>query len=372
MKTVKSVLLLIIIALFANSCSLLKKKAEPGRAVAHLTDTTKLTDASLVYALPMTVFTIKIGMEREMEIPGPYSKYAEVLLGLEDAILAENENWRISSVSVSSHEEADPSEFYVIEAEDILPSNVLSLKREGFILDLNPETSHNDALAFGREININDFLPTDLGSDEYFIVQTDTAYRYRTLHNQTIRVPYAVEKNKKLTTDELAQRAARRLLDLRDGKMMILTGEANVFPQSSAAIDEINRLEKEYTELFTGKSTVESRTFQFKYIPRIGQTDKAVPLFLFSESEGPSEKGIPVSIFVTPEQKTKDLTVLSRQQPVDTEQKYNRLYYRIPDVVNVKILMGEKPLYESRRLVYQLGEVMQLPANYLTFPTKSF
>jgi hypothetical protein len=93
---------------------------------------------------------------------------------------------------------------------------------------------------------------------------------------------------------------------------------------------------------------------------------------LFSESEGPSEKGIPVSIFVTPEQKTKDLTVLSRQQPVDTEQKYNRLYYRIPDVVNIKILMGEKPLYESRRLVYQLGEVMQLPANYLTFPTKSF
>jgi hypothetical protein len=27
--------------------------------------------------------------------------------------------------------------------------------------------------------------------------------------------------------------------------------------------------------------------------------------------------------------------------------------------------MGEKPLYESRRLVYQLGEVLQLPANYI-------
>ncbi len=94
----------------------------------------------------MTVFTIRIGMEREIEIPGPYAKYAEMLLGLENAIQAENESWRISSVSVSSHQEADPSEFYVIEADAILPSNVLSLKREGFILDLNPEASQNNAL----------------------------------------------------------------------------------------------------------------------------------------------------------------------------------------------------------------------------------
>jgi len=372
MKRVKYISFLIIIALLANSCFLLKKKVEPGRTVAHLTDTTKLTGGSLVYALPLTVFTIKVGMEREIEIPGPYAKYANLLLGLENAIQAENESWRISSVAVSSHQEADPSEFYVIEAEAILASNVLSLKREGFILDLNPEATQDDATAIGREININDFLPTDLGSDEYFLTKTDIAHRYRTWQNQTISVPYAVEKNEKLSTDELAQRAARRLLELRDGKILILTGEANVFPQSSAAIDEMNRLEKEYTELFAGKRIVESRNFQFNHIPRSGQTGKPVTLFMFSESEGPAEKGALVSISVTPEKKTKELTVISRQQPVDTEQKYNMLYYRIPDVVNVKILMGEKPLYESRRLVYQLGEVMQLPANYLTLPTKLF
>ena len=42
-------------------------------------------------------------------------------------------------------------------------------------------------------------------------------------------------------------------MELRDGKHMILTGETNVFPQSDAAIKEMNRLEKEYLELFTGK-----------------------------------------------------------------------------------------------------------------------
>ena len=365
MKTVKSISFLIIIALLANSCFLVKKKTHSGQMVAHLTDTTKLTGGSLVYALPMTVFTVTVGMEREIEIPGPYAKFAEMLLGLEDAIQAENETWRISSVSVSSHQEADPSEFYVLEVEAVLPANVLSLKREGFILDLNPEASQNDETKFGREFNARDFLPTDLGSDEYFSTQTDTAYRYRTLQNQTIRVPYTVEKNKKLTADDLAQRTARRILDLRDGKFLILTGEANVFPQSSAAIEEINRLEKEYTELFTGKRIGEYRTLRFHFIPRTGQTGKPVTLFMFSETEGPAEKGTPVTIYVTPEQKTRNLRVISSQVPDDTEQKLNRLYYRIPDVVNVKILMGEKPLYESRRLVYQLGEVLQLPANYI-------
>ncbi len=365
MKTVKSILLLFIIALLADSCSMLKKKAEPAGQVAHLADTTKLTDGSLVYALPMTIFTVSIGMEREIEIPGPYAKYAEMLLGLQDVILTGNERWRIRSVSVSSHEEADPSEFYVIETEGISAANVLSLKREGFILDLNPASAHNDFSSIGREININDFRSSDLGSDEYYITQTDTTRRRVKMDNQFILVPYTVEKNKKLSADELAQRAARRILDLRDGKILILTGEANVFPQSSAALDEMNRLEEEYLELFTGKRIVENRTFQYHFIPGMGQSGKPVTLFMFSESGGPQEKGIPVSIIVTPEKKTRDLTVISRQQSGDAEQKYNRLYYRIPDIANIKIRMGEKQLYESRKLIYQFGEVMQLPANYV-------
>lgn len=365
MKIVKSISFLIIIALLANSCFLLKKKTQPGQTVAHLADTTKLTGGSLVYALPMTVLTITVGMEREIEIPGPYAKFAEMLLGLEDAIQAEKETWRISSVSVSSHQEADPSEFYVMEAEAVLPANVLSLRREGLILDLNPAAFQYDAAKIGSEINASDFLPVDLGSDEYFATQTDTAYRYRTLQNQTIRIPYTVEKNKKLSADEMAQRAARRILELRDGKFLILTGEANVFPQSSAAIEEMNRLEKDYTELFTGKRVGEHRIFRFHFIPQEGLTGKPVTLFMFSESEGPAEKGTPVSIYVTPEQKTSNLKVISGQAPDEKEKKVDLLYYRIPDVVNVKIRLGDQVLYESRRLVYQLGEVLRLPANYL-------
>jgi hypothetical protein len=370
MKTVKYILVLIVLVLLANACSLTRRVTGSGQTVTHFSDSTRLTEGTIVYALPMTVFTIRIGMEREIEIPGPYAKYAGDLLGLQDVILSGKEKWTIRSIKVNSHEEADPSEFYVIDISGSLQTNVLALKKEGFILDINPETVYSSTGSFIEdEININQFRSSDLGSDEYYVTQTDTVYKRISMDKQFIRVPYSVEKKKKLTTEELAERASRRLMDLREGKILILTGEATVFPQSSAPLDEMNRLEKDYTELFTGKHLTEARTFQYHFIPGREHIGKPLTFLMFSESEGPveqsSENIIPINIEINPEQKTKDLTIISRQQPETSEQKTDKLYYRIPDVVNLKIKMGEKTIYNSRKLVYQLGEVMQLPSNYI-------
>jgi hypothetical protein len=364
------VIILSLIAIMAVSCSPEKKLSGPESHVSHLSDTAKLTDGSLVYALPRTVFSVRIEVERFVELPGPYAKYAEDLLGLRNVVRKISEHWFISSISVNSHEEADPSEFYVIEASTLFLTNVLSLKKEGLILDLNPELNYqNESLIGGREININQFRSYDLGSDEYYISQNDTAYRRITMDSTFIRVPYIVEKKKKLTDDQLAERAARRLMDLRDGKILILTGEANVFPQNESAINEINRLEKEYTELFTGKTYNEKRIYTYQIIPEKESGNRITTLFNFSSETGPANtntvNATPVKMELVPEQKTKDLTIISRQQPDVTSQKYDKLYYRIPDVINVRIKLGEETIYNSRKLVYQFGEVMQLPANYI-------
>ena len=151
--------------------------------------------------------------------------------------------------------------------------------------------------------------------------------------------------------------------------MLILTGEANVFPQSDAAINEINRLEKAYTELFTGKTLRETRTLTYQVIPEKEDGSDMIKLFSFSEDTGPcdapEECGTNVVMSLDPEQKTKDLTMILHSQPEASEQKFDKLYFRMPDVVNVKILMGEETIYRSRKLVYQFGEIMQLPSNYI-------
>jgi hypothetical protein len=370
MKTLIRLSLILIIIFSVSSCLSNKKLADSNIVILPLSDTVILRDGSIVYALPRTVFTIFVEMERTIEKPGPYSRFAGDLLGLNDVIQTESESWSVVGITAKSHEELDPSEYYVIESNTLFQTNVLALKKEGLIMDMNPGifSSSENKIAM-KETIFDQFHPFDLGSDEYFLQQRDTAYRRVNVDSTFIRIPYVVEKKKRLPVDQLAERAAKRLMEMRDGKHLILTGEANVFPQSEAAINEINRIEKDYTELFTGKTFTERRTFSYQIIPKKEIQGKPITLFQFSELTGPvtgsAKNGIPVTIEFIPEQKTKDLIIINKPKPESEIPKFDKLFYRVPDVVNMKISIGSENLFNSRNLIYQFGEIIQLPANYI-------
>ena len=79
-----------------------------------------------------------VEMERTIEKPGPYAQYAKIFLGLTNVIKSESESWSIEGITVKTHDELDPSEFYVISSTSLFQTNVLALRKEGLILDLNP------------------------------------------------------------------------------------------------------------------------------------------------------------------------------------------------------------------------------------------
>jgi hypothetical protein len=352
------------------SCFPGKQAANSNSVILPLSDPSALRDGSIVYGLPRTVFNVVVDLERTIEKPGPYSKYAGDLLGLTSVIQDETELWTIKNINIKTHDELDPSEMYVISSTTLFQTNVLSLKKEGLILDLNPDLFQPAEKQGGMKESLNDsYSSFDLGSDEYFQLQRDTAYRRMNVDSSFVRVPYIVEKKKKLTIDQLAEKAAKRLMELRDGKHLILTGEATVFPQSDAAINEINRLEKAYTELFTGKTLKDTFTFSYQLIPEKSMVGKPVTLFQFSELTGPvtgsSKGGKPVTIDLLPEKKTKNLNVINSIQSKPDGKKFDKLFYRVPDVVAVSISLGPDKLFDSRKLIYQFGEVIQLPANYI-------
>jgi hypothetical protein len=373
MKNLISAILFLAASSLFFSCVLKKNQVQPVTKVYAMSDTTRVTDGSLLYALPMTVFNVTVEFRHTVEKPGPYAKYAPEMLGIRDVITHERETWSISGVTVRTSEELDPSEFYIIETSAIVQTNALSLKKTGLIMDINPavysNVSANMADAGVNQVNLRF---DDLGADEYFITQSDTAYRVVKLDTAFIKIPYLVEKKKFLSIDQLADKAAKTLLELRDGKQFILNGEANVFPQGSAGIDEINRLEKEYMALFTGKTLVESKTLSFAVIPQKEQSGKPLNIFWFSEEAGPTTQtsgpGTPVVMILEPAGKTKDITIVARPAPEGKEgesRTWDKLYYRVPDVVTVKITRGNENLFESRKLVYQFGQVVQLPANFI-------
>jgi hypothetical protein len=374
MRTNRNLLFLLVTTFLIGSCFPNRKIADNKTIITPLYDTIPLMEGSIVYALPRTVFTIVVKMEKTIEKPGPYAAYASDLLGLDDVIKNYSEYWSIKDIAVNSHDEFDPSEFYVIKSNTLFQTNVLALKKEGLILDLNPNLVSSDANQIVRNENeTNVFGSFDLGADEYFQVQRDTAFKRVSVDSVFIRIPYIVEKRKKLSTDQLAEKAAKRLMEMREGKHMILTGEATVFPQNEAAINEINALEKDYTELFSGKTWSETKIFTCQLIPEKDMAGKPLTLLQFSELTGPvtgSKKGgSPIVIEFKPEQKNKDLTIINKTEPgPDTDQNapvYDKLFYRVPDVVNIKISLDSETLFNSRKLIYQFGEVIQLPANYL-------
>jgi len=370
MKKIARISLYASIIFLISSCTANKKVAESNLLILPLSDTVKVIDGSIVYALPRTVLSVNVEMEHTIYLPGPYAAYALEMLGLRDAILNESESWNITGLTVNSNEEADPSEYFIIHSNTLFQTNVLSLKKEGLILDLNPDAyAGNNALVNADESGDQRFKFSDMGSDEYYQMHSDTAYRRVVVDSTFIRIPYIVENKKRLSLAQMAEKAARRLMEMREGKHLILTGEANVFPQSEAPINEMNRLEKEYTELFTGKSLTEIRRYSFQIIPEKEMSGKPVQIFQFSEATGPLKSGASGGIMVTaefnPEQKTKDLTLITKNPSSQPATVYDKLFYRIPDLVNMKIYLGKEVLLNSRHMVYQFGEVVQLPANYI-------
>ncbi|MBA4322757.1 MAG: hypothetical protein C0408_08070 [Odoribacter sp.] len=371
MKTPIRLLTIIIIVIFSISCVFKRGLDDPRTVILPLGDTIHLTDGSLVYGLPMTVFDVTVEVEKRIERPGPYSKFAGELLGIKDVISLEKETWSIKGVNVNFSEELDPSEFFVIESNTLFQTNALALKKAGLILDINPGIYAESAESGAGIVSKNGqsgFM--DMGADEYYVTQSDTAFRIVKLDTEFIKIPYLVEKKKQLTIDQLAEKAAKKLLELRDGKHMILTGEANVFPQDKSSIDEINRMENEYLALFIGKSWSEFKTFSYTIIPQKDMSGKPTVLFMFSEKSGLSDDNsktaVPVTVEFVRVQKTKDLSIITKPQTDDkTVQKFDKLYYRMPEVVTVNIKAGPVGLYSSRKLIYQFGEVIQLPANYI-------
>ena len=369
MKAIYGFLMSAITIFVIASCSASNKAVTPNTVVVPLSDTVTLTDGTIIYALPRTVFTIKVDMERSIEIPGPYSRYAAEFLGISDAITQESESWTITAIIVNTHEEHDPSQYYVIKSNLFVKSNALSLRREGLILDINSrQFSGVEQQTVGDGQDVNQFRFADLGSDEYFVIQRDTAYRRVTYEDTFITIPYVEDRRRRLSQEQLAENTARRIIELRDGKHLVLTGETNVFPQSDAAINEINRMEKEYTELFAGKVIKENRSYTVTFIPEPGMENRGVTLFQFSELTGPvtgqTSGGVAIVAELIPEQKTNALSIINNNQRFGGV-TFDKLYYRAPDIVNLRISMGREVLFNSRKMVYQFGEIIQLPENFI-------
>ncbi len=360
-----------LVIVVVTGCASMNGRSGGDLSVRSLPSGSTISDGSLVYALPLTVFEIGITADKVYEVPGPYAAWAAELTGLERVITSERETWHLSGVSLTAIEELDPAKFYIIEGTTLMNTNMLALRRSGLVLDINPglygHALSSTAVTADRQ---RDPLFPDKGVWEYATTVTDTAYRLVKADTAFIRVPYLVQRKKGLTLAEEAREAAERLSELREGRHMILTGEANVFPQDGAALAEINRLEREYTALFAGKRWTERKNYRIWVTPESNMAGRKNIIFRFSENRGVimngGEEGTPVVMEIIPSGKTRELNLVVR--PVTSQKDLpaaDRIYYRVPEVAEVRVSLGDESLCSYRGLIYQLGSMVALPSNFI-------
>lgn len=292
MKKITFILLLLAVTTFVQ--------AQPKKVLE--------ADVNGTHLDPTTAVVVELVVKRETITKGPYSRYATQLLGVVAPL-----NDKVT---------------YSIEAVKIKGDNVGTLSSVAKQGDKQKQGFKRG----DRAVN-NQF--TDMGLTPIYS-------------------PATGEKN----TMTMATEAANAIFKIRSRRFDLVTGETgeNVFGAGlPAAIAEMARLEKEYTELFVGKQTIEYLTYQYEVIPEKGKLNYMICRFDATSGviDGLKITGTPVVLTTLDENRVKAQNVAqSKKSGVAVGNQV-----MIADIVLCKVLLGEELLAEKRVPIFQFGEI---------------
>jgi len=326
------------------------------------------------YALPRTVISVDVTVERIQQIPGPFVNFARQFLGLQNVIRQNATSYRISEIKINSFSEPDPDHFYFVSfPENFLAQNpfYLSLNEAGLIQSLNRPvnpTQHLSSAGETRQIGatgdietFNHFIDFNLQERIDTIlerVQIDTLMVTR----QTLRRSM-VEKS----SEARAREVAEHILRIRDKRFAVITGYAEIAYTKEALeymYTELGKQEEAYLELFRGLTSVQQMQFRYTFIPSAGSPNEAYTLFYFSERDGvltePRRDALAVTISTESQKTTVGLSQFTGQALTPHVPTFG-FVYRIPESAQVVIRTGNTLRASSRMLINQFGVIASLP-----------
>jgi len=322
----------------------------------------------IVYVLPQTLLNITVEFEKETYIPGPYRLFSEKYLGLDDYIANPGYSFRLLNVEVESFTEPDPEHFYsinVIEGE-FNKGDYLQLSKYGLILDPSADFDFKK-MQVGEETDVEVPFFTDRSVKRNLTEITDTLYKTVIQDTSYVRIPILRKQREAKTLEQKAEEAANFIIKIRKRRFKLLAGQYELFPEGDAlaiSVEELDKLEKEYLELFLGKRIIQKFTQSFLFIPEESKSSQSHVVASFSPASGLTVEGNDtnsnITIEVHPAGKLRKLE--SALLGLDVKTPENNLYYRIPDIAEIRVSIVNDILYEGRMPVYQIGELINYPA----------
>lgn len=318
----------------------------------------KIENTTLMYAMPRTRISVQVTVTRTLIKKGPYSDFAEKMLGIKSVAQKDTETWSIDDIRMQEQTEADINKLCVLSFTTY-PENLntlLKVLKSGVIVDLSSSNVLMNNLTAQNDPKLSDFAL--LASSGNYTIKVDTFYKTMMTDTAFIKVPVLQKQFLGKTPEQVAQDAVNQLYDLRERRFRLVIGDVDNYPQGDAlkiALAELKSQEEQLLSLFAGAKSKTTSQYSFSVVPQTPGTGGT--LFYFSESAGfSSQPGNGFREYYYETGKTE----IPASPAVDTSVQ-TRLYYRFPVPTEISIGSSKGTVLKMVIPVYQFGPFGVLP-----------
>jgi hypothetical protein len=310
----------------------------------------------VVYALPLTGIRVHVKATRERFVHGPFSIYAQKMLGIDNVPSVDADRWNMDEMQIEMFSEPDPEQVHKAMGK---AAQMVSLTETGILAAINTAVKAPEV-----GIQTQSFLTKNLDHQVKF---TDLSIWSFYSPADSTKKFQMVSKNQ----EQKAAEAAETIFNLRNSRFALLTNaDDEPLPDGKSfevMTEELGRMEENYVALFIGKSNKQNYEFSFDFVPG-SKTVKGEVFFRFSEDRGVLPKsdlsGRPIVIDVI-----KSENLAAKQSGLSASENPNAgksgLYYRMPGMSEIRILDGSTQLAGSRAAIAQFGTIAPVPEDLL-------
>jgi len=326
---------------------------------------------AMVYGLPEKHLAFTIQAIRKERVPGPYHQYGEKLLGL-DGIPHQNEvKWQIGDIAMQESRGIDYDHLYRVKPRGKFHIDWERFTRQGWIIPFDGKGAASPKSDFYRVTGPEEeVLYTDLSVRRFVGKETKTVYERVWRDSIYARVPREKTETVKKTKQQKASEAASFIFMIREKRFELISGMGDYYPDGKAlqaALDEMQRLEKQYIALFKGKTFRDTLTYTIRLTPRKVHLEEPGMLFRFSEEKGVLEagkqEGAPVWLDITLREDPGRLRRLVSRETKGVDSSL--FYYRLPVESLLELKYGDQVIARKYLEIDQFGPVFRMPAEFL-------
>ena len=298
------------------------------------------------YSLPQTMLKLDFVIEEAKLVKGPLSDYASNYFEMEDYVEYATKEYKLLDVMMSSLASPDPNALFFVTLTtsrgsgktqfDILPNGIIRSVGVGNAADVEVEKLNPikevEQCCQGEDENTEGFISLMMAGK---------------------------------TNAQVAKEVADKITDVRKAKYYLISGDVEMAsnPETfNAMYKKLDDLEKEYTSLFLGKRVTKKVVKTVYVIPNKGVQDQTVAKFSSTEglTLGTSGSGSMITVQTLSLNTTGTINAPS-QSAVESMSYENKVFYRVPEMAQVKVTCGKTVLLEDRVTVNQLGELLMAP-----------